>query len=67
MNQKESIILTLSFLLGFISKQVMSAESMSKDEILALTRDGNYRANPDELLHGFFPAWAFGLYLISGN
>ncbi len=35
-------------------------------EVFALTRDGFYRENPDELLGGFFAAWPVVLYIIGG-
>jgi hypothetical protein len=35
-------------------------------EVFALTRDGFYRENPDELVFGFFAAWPFVLYIIGG-
>ena len=41
------------------------ANSMSNDEIMALTRDGLSRNNPDTLTAGFFPAWAVVIWLIS--
>jgi hypothetical protein len=40
---------------------------LSAAEQFALNRDGLSRQNPDELLNGFFPAWAVLLFLLSGN
>ena len=40
---------------------------LSNDEIMALTRDGLSRSNPDELINGFFPAWVVVIWLISSN
>jgi hypothetical protein len=39
--------------------------SLSKDEKIALTRDHLARADPDDLLNGFFPVWAVIQFLIA--
>ena len=38
---------------------------LSKDEVIALTRDHFARRDPDELLNGFFPVWAVIQFLIA--
>jgi len=38
---------------------------VSKDELIALTRDHLGRKDPDELLNGFFPVWAAIQFLIA--
>ena len=40
---------------------------MSKDEIIALTRDHLGREDPDKLLYGFVPVWAIVIYCISAT
>jgi hypothetical protein len=38
---------------------------VTKDELIALTRDHFGRKDPDELLNGFFPVWAAIQFLIA--
>jgi hypothetical protein len=41
--------------------------TLTKDELIALTRDHFGRTDPDALLGGFFPVWAFitlGIFFI---
>lgn len=38
---------------------------LSREEIIALTRDHRGRVDPDELLNGFFPVWAVIQFLIA--
>jgi hypothetical protein len=40
--------------------------SLPVDERIALTRDNLAREDPDELLYGFFPAWAAVIFIIAG-
>ena len=39
-------------------------ETLTRDEIIALTRDYRARIDPDLLLNGFFPVWALIQVLI---
>ncbi|CAF3695958.1 unnamed protein product [Rotaria sordida] len=39
--------------------------TLTKDEIIALTRDHNGRIDPDAFLNGFFPVWAAIQFLIA--
>ena len=39
--------------------------SLTKDEIIALTRDHFGRSDPDQLLNGFFPVWAVIQFIIA--
>jgi hypothetical protein len=39
--------------------------TLTKDELIALTRDHFGRTDPDALLGGFFPVWAFIQFLIA--
>lgn len=41
--------------------------NVTKDEIIALTRDHFGRTNPDDLLNGFFPVWAVIQFCLSGT
>ncbi len=38
---------------------------VTKDELVALTRDHFGRSDPDALLNGFFPVWAVIQFLIA--
>jgi len=38
---------------------------VSRDELIALTRDHLGRQDPDDLLNGFFPVWAAIQFLIA--
>jgi hypothetical protein len=42
-------------------------DGLSKDELIALTRDHFGREDPDALLNGFFPVWAVIQLLIAGK
>ena len=44
-----------------------SSNDMTREEIAALTRDGNYRMNPDGLLQGFLAAWPVVLFVLAGK
>jgi hypothetical protein len=46
---------------------LVHCQKLSEAEQFALTRDALARGNPDELLNGFFPAWAVLLFLLSGK
>jgi len=59
-------LVCLTSLLNFIQCSV-DANELSKEEIIALTRDHLGRKNPDELLNGFIPVWAIIIYLISAT
>ncbi|CAF0727788.1 unnamed protein product [Rotaria sordida] len=39
---------------------------LTKDEMIALTRDHFGRPDPDSLLNGFFPVWAVIQFCLSG-
>lgn len=39
--------------------------TLTKDEVIALTRDHFARRDPDELLNGFFPVWAVIQFIIA--
>ena len=41
--------------------------NVTKDELIALTRDHFGRTDPDALLNGFFPVWAAIQFIISGK
>jgi len=59
----------LEFILGLISMLLVNteaADSKNDAQIFALTRDGNYRADPDQLLNGFFAAWPVVLLVLAG-
>jgi len=43
------------------------AKELSKEELIALTRNHFGYKNPDELLGGFIPVWAIVIYIISGK
>jgi hypothetical protein len=45
----------------------LNGMDLSKDEVVALTRDHFGRTDPDALLHGFFPVWAVIQFLIAGK
>ncbi|RNA41614.1 hypothetical protein BpHYR1_003987 [Brachionus plicatilis] len=53
-------------IIGLFMKAVI-ANSISRDEQFALSRDGFGRNNPDELFSGFFAPWPFVLYLLAGT
>lgn len=63
-----SFVVTFASLFVFIST-VYSTEikdnDLTKDEIIALTRDHFGRKDPDALLNGFFPVWAVIQFLIA--
>jgi hypothetical protein len=40
-------------------------QQVSKEELVALTRDHWGRSDPDELLNGFFPVWAAIQFIIA--
>ncbi|CAF2568707.1 unnamed protein product [Rotaria sp. Silwood2] len=40
---------------------------LTKDEIIAITRDHRGRTDPDAFLNGFFPIWAAIQFLIAGK
>ena len=43
----------------------LKGTDLTKDEIIALTRDHFARRDPDELLNGFFPVWAVIQFIIA--
>ena len=45
---------------------IEAADTKSDAQIFALTRDGNYRTDPDQLLNGFFAAWPVVLLVLAG-
>jgi hypothetical protein len=49
-----------------VFNKINCEEIKSNEELFALTRDGNYRENPDELLYGFFAAWPAILLIMAG-
>ena len=61
---------TFNFLIHykFIVSYVKASDdnSLTKEEIFALTRDGLSRDNPDALLNGYFAAWPAVLYILAG-
>jgi len=62
---KFNVFLVLAFVtIASINCQA-NDHGMSKEEIAALTRDGNYRLNPDGLLNGFLAAWPVVLYCLA--
>ena len=40
-------------------------EALSREELIALTRDHLGRKDPDEFLNGFFPVWAAIQFLVA--
>lgn len=40
-------------------------KKLTKQQIIALSRDYYGRENPDLLVHGFFPVWAVGVLGLS--
>lgn len=53
------------FIAYLILKGLIKCE-LSKEEIIALTRDGLARGNPDGLLNGFLAAWPVILIGLAG-
>jgi len=59
-----ALVLLVVVLVANINCNEIQNEQQRKLETFALTRDGFYRENPDELLFGFFAAWPVVLYII---
>ncbi|CAF1275391.1 unnamed protein product, partial [Didymodactylos carnosus] len=43
----------------------LNGETVTKEELIALTRDHYGRTDPDALLNGFFPVWAVIQFLLA--
>ncbi|CAF2163097.1 unnamed protein product [Rotaria magnacalcarata] len=70
MNSFMSTLFTLSIFYTTIVSTVYCVDlkgiTVTKDEIIALTRDHFGRVDPDSLLNGFFPVWAVIQFCLAG-
>ncbi len=59
---RNSWLITFNFLVYCVQ---LRGVDLTKDELIALTRDHFGRPNPDALLNGFFPVWAAIQFIIA--